>query len=121
MMHEEQLNKSPDEVSLSVSRDVIDCCVRAGMTEADVIRGAVRVFRPGGPFDVANFVTQCTCGVQKAETLRWFLDHEFTCACGGKFDDAALHLFNEAMINHDYKEVERILREFFRPINYVEG
>jgi hypothetical protein len=115
-----QLNERSDEVSLQVSRYVIDVCVAFGMTEAAAIRGAVRVFRPGGPFDDSNFVTRCTgCGAEKAKTLRWFMDHEYTCECGGRFDDTPIHLFNEAMINRDHGEAKRILREFFQPIEYV--
>jgi len=110
------------EVLLPVSPDVIAYLMRSGMSEADAIRGAFRVFRPGGPFDDAEYLTQCcVCSVKKAQTLRWFQDHDFSCECGGKIDGSGLYLFNEAITNRDYKEADRIYREFFRPIPYVEG
>jgi hypothetical protein len=100
-----------------LSDDVLAVMKRVGATMSD----AVRAVRPGGPLDDSKYVTDCCeCGVEKAETVRWFCDREFTCECGGKFDMRPLHAFWEAVANRDKSEAERIYREFFRPIEPVE-
>jgi hypothetical protein len=74
-----------------LSDQLLDWMRHIGATMHD----AVRALRPGGPLDNANYLTQCRkCGVEKAETIRWFGDREFTCECGGKFDVRGLNAFH---------------------------
>ena len=54
-----------------------------GSTEAD----AIRVLRPGGPFDTTWLQIRClSCGAEVNQPLRWFHIHEYRCTCGGSFD-----------------------------------
>jgi hypothetical protein len=114
-------SEQPIDALLPVSDDAVAYLRRLGMSLPEIIRGAFRVFRPGGPLDDGEYVAECcSCGFEKAQTLRWFGDHDFTCECGGKFDAAPLHAFNVAVANGDKSAADLILRTFFRPIKHVK-
>jgi hypothetical protein len=94
-------SERPDERAVPalfhLSEDDLALMQRFGAT----LRDAIRAVRPGGPLDDSEFLTHCCkCGIDRAETLRWFCDRGFTCECGGKFDTRLLHAFHEAAANY---------------------
>lgn len=65
------------------------------VTEVDVHR----VFRPGGPLDSTLYETNCKkCGLKLNRSLRWFINRNGRCRCGGEFDFRTLDLLNQRMI-----------------------
>ena len=48
---------------------------------------AVRALRPGGFLDRLGVHTHClSCGVEVAESVRWFYLCDMKCKCGGSFE-----------------------------------
>jgi hypothetical protein len=60
---------------------------------------AIRALRPGGPLDSVFLKTRCLkCGAQVNQAIRWFQACDFSCACGGKFNEKPLRRAVSQMI-----------------------
>lgn len=57
---------------------------------------ALRALRDSGPLDSLIYKTTCKqCGKNFSKPLRWFIDNDFICTCGGGIDGKPL---SEALI-----------------------
>ena len=76
----------------------------------------VRHMRPGGPLDSTGLATACVyCGDKKRESLRWFIDSDFQCECGGEYEYSALQRLEQAARRGDRAAIAAIAEIFHIP------
>jgi hypothetical protein len=81
-----------------------------GASEKDVYR----VLRPGGPLDILFYRTKCkACGLKVHRPFRWFMDCNYRCSCGGKFDFDSLAKISWRLLKSPMSPDE--VRELFKP------